>query len=104
MGRIVFDVHTMLFGMVFALLGGQVISLGLFAKVYSYAERFSPKQKSLERWLRQVKLEHGLILGFALASIGAGGSVWLLTQWIRSGLGRFDELRLVIFFSLWFLP
>ncbi len=101
-GRVIFDVHTMLYGMLFALTGAQVIFTGLFAKVYSFAERFSPKQRSLERWLKQVKLEHGLIFGIALAVIGAGGSVWLLEEWIRSGLGHFDQLRLVIFFSLWF--
>lgn len=101
-GRVTFDVHTMLYGMLFALTGAQIIFTGLFAKVYSYAERFSPKQHSLERWLRQVKLEHGLVLGAALALLGAGGSVWLLAEWIGGGLGRFDELRLVIFFSLWF--
>ena len=33
---------------------------------------------------------------------GAGGSVWLVGEWIATGLGRFNELRLVILFSLWF--
>jgi glycosyltransferase involved in cell wall biosynthesis len=101
-GRVIFDIHTMLYGMVFALLGAQIISIGLFAKVYSYAERFSPKQRSLERWLSRVKLEHGLILGATLALTGAAGSVWLVNQWIASGLGRFDQLRFVILFSLFF--
>jgi glycosyltransferase involved in cell wall biosynthesis len=101
-GQVIFDIHTMLYGMVFALLGAQVISIGLFAKVYSYAERFSLNQRSLERWLSRVKLEHGLILGAVLALTGAVGSVWLVNEWIAGGLGHFDQLRLVIFFSLWF--
>jgi hypothetical protein len=92
----------MLYGMVFALLGAQIISIGLFAKVYSYAERFSPNQRSLERWLSRVRLEHGLILGGVLALMGAAGSVWLVNEWIAGGMGRFDQLRLVIFFSLCF--
>ena len=92
----------MLFGMLFSLLGAQIISIGLFAKVYSYAERFSPNQRSLERWLSRVKLEHGLMLGTLLALLGAGGSIFLVAEWITGGLGRFDQLRLVIFFSLWF--
>jgi hypothetical protein len=92
----------MLYGMLFSLLGAQIISIGLFAKVYSYAERFSPNQRSLERWLSRVKLEHGLILGTLLALLGAGGSVFLVAEWISRGLGRFDQPRLVIFFSLWF--
>jgi len=101
-GRIIFDIHTMLYGMLFSLLGAQIISIGLFAKVYSYAERFSPNQRSLERWLSRVKLEHGLIVGTLLALLGAGGSVFLVAEWITGGLRRFDQLRLVIFFSLWF--
>ena len=100
-GRVIFDVHTMLFGMVFALLGVQVIAIGLFAKVFSYAEKFSPNQRSLESWLKRVKLEQGLILGAVLTGCGASGSFWLLGKWVASGFGRFDEIRAVIFFSLW---
>jgi glycosyltransferase involved in cell wall biosynthesis len=102
LGRVILDIHTMLFGMVFALLGVQIISIGLFAKVYSYSERFSPNQRSLERWLKRVKLEHGLLLGIVLALTGAIGSLWLVSEWIASNFGRFDQLRYVIFFSLWF--
>jgi Glycosyl transferase family 2 len=101
-GSVIFDIHTMLYGMVFALLGAQIMSIGFFAKVYSYAERFSPNQRSLERWLSRVKLEHGLLLGSGLMLVGAAGSAWLLAEWIASGLGRFDQLRFVIFFSLCF--
>jgi glycosyltransferase involved in cell wall biosynthesis len=101
-GRVIFDIHTMLFGMIFALLGMQIISIGIFAKVFSFAERFSPNQRSLERWLSRVKLEHGLILGTGLAFTGAGGCVWLLWKWVESDFGRFDQLRAVIFFSMWF--
>jgi len=49
LGHVTIDVHTMLFGMMFALLGAQIISIGLFAKVFSYAERFSQNQRSLGR-------------------------------------------------------
>jgi glycosyltransferase involved in cell wall biosynthesis len=73
----VVDIHTMLFGMMFTLLGAQIIFIGLFAKVFSYAERFSPQQRSLERWLRRVRLEQGLIAGASLALFGAGGAVWV---------------------------
>ena len=99
-GHVTIDVHTMLFGMIFALLGAQVISIGLFAKVFSYAERFSQNQRSLERWLRRVKLEDGLVLGGTLAFSGAGGAFWLLWKWAASDFGPFDQVRSVIVFSL----
>lgn len=102
-GNAVIDVHTMLFGMVFALTGSQIIAIGLFAKVYSYAERFSPRQRSLERWLKRVKLEQGLFFGFVLTLFGAGGIAWVVYQWVRSDFGPLYQVRVAIFFSLWFL-
>lgn len=101
-GRIIFDTHTMFFGMIFALLGAQILSIGAFAKVYSYAERFSPNQRSLARWLGRVKLEDGLILGASLILIGGAGLSWLCWEWAASNFGRFEKMRPLIFFSLWF--
>jgi hypothetical protein len=103
LGHAVIDVHTMLFGMVFTLTGTQIIAIGLFAKVYSFAERLAPKQRSLEHWLRRVKLEEGLAFGALITLFGAGGIVWVVYQWVRSDFGPLSEFRAAIFFSLWFL-
>ncbi len=93
----------MLFGMVFTLTGTQIMAIGIFAKVYSYAERFAPNQRSLERWLKHVKLEQGLLLGAGLTLFGVAGILWVTWQWMSSGFGPLHEFRAVIFFSLWFL-
>jgi len=103
LGRTVIDVHTMLFGMVFALAGTQIIAIGLFAKVFSYAERFAPRQRSLERWLRRVKLEQGLLIGALITVFGAGGMAWVAWRWAANGFGPLHEMRATIFFCLWFL-
>lgn len=102
-GNAVIDVHTMLLGMVFTLTGAQIIAIGLFAKVFSYSERLTPNQRSLERWLRRVKLEHGLLLGVALTVVGIGGIFRLTWQWVSSGFGPLHQFRALIFFSVWFL-
>lgn len=103
LGRVVLDVHTMLFGMMFTLVGAQIVFIGLFAKVFSYTERFSASHRSLERWLRHLRLEEGLIAGASLALFGAGGAVWVLWKWATSGFGPLHETRAVIFFALWLL-
>jgi len=103
LGRTVIDVHTMLFGMVFTLTGTQIVAIGLFAKVFSYAERLAPKQRSLERWLRRVKLEQGLLLGAVLTLFGGAGMAWVAWRWAASGFGPLNEMRAAIFFCLWFL-
>jgi glycosyltransferase involved in cell wall biosynthesis len=103
LGRAEIDLHTMLFGMMFALTGAQIISIGLFAKVYSFTERFSRSQHSLERWLRRVSLEQGLIAGAILMLAGGSGAIGLLWKWIASGFGPLYDVRVVIFLSLSFL-
>src|SRR5205085_6236318 len=36
-GRVEFDIHTMFFGMIFVLLGAQILSIGCFARVFSHS-------------------------------------------------------------------
>jgi glycosyltransferase involved in cell wall biosynthesis len=103
-GRISFDINTMIFGMIFTLLGAQIVSVGLFAKTFSYSERFDRRQHSLERWLKRVNLEQGLLVGTVLALIGLAGDVWVFRYWSIGGFGGLEQaqIRLVIFWSLWF--
>jgi glycosyltransferase involved in cell wall biosynthesis len=101
-GGVVFDYHTMLFGMIFVLLGAQITSIGLFAKVFSYSERFAIQERSLENSLKRVTLEEGLILGTVLALIGLAGDVYIFWSWAASGFGPLQEIRAVIFWSMWF--
>jgi glycosyltransferase involved in cell wall biosynthesis len=100
-GRVVFDIHTMLLGLVFALLGMQIISIGCFAKAFSYSERFDHKGHSLEGWLKRITLEQGLVAGALLSLAGLAGDGWVFWQWAKSGFGPLHEVRTVIFWSLW---
>ena len=101
-GKVVLDIHTMLFGMIFVLLGVQICFIGLFAKVFSYTERFDRQGRSLERWLKGLTLEQGLVAGAVLTLVGLAGDVWVLWLWARSGFGPLNEIRSVIFWSLLF--
>ena len=67
---VVLDVHTMIFGVIFTLMGAQILAIGAFAKVFSYAERFDRNTVSLKRILKRVTFESGLLLGGALFSAG----------------------------------
>lgn len=100
-GQVVFDIHTMFFGMLFVLLGGQIISIGLFARVFSHSERFDQHAHSLECALKRVTLEAGLILGAVLALLGFAGDAWVFWKWAASGFGPLQQIRHVIFWSLW---
>jgi glycosyltransferase involved in cell wall biosynthesis len=95
------DIHTMIFGVIFTLLGTQILSIGAFAKVFSYAERFDRGTASLKRVLRRVTLESGLMLGGALFLAGLAGCAWITWQWASSGFGPLQEVRQVLFWAMW---
>jgi glycosyltransferase involved in cell wall biosynthesis len=99
--RITLDVHTMIFGVMFTLLGAQIISIGAFAKVFSYAERFDRKNVSLRRALTHVRFETGLLLGGGLFLVGFLGCAWVVWNWVSSGFGPLHQVRAVLFWSMW---
>lgn len=101
-GRVVLDVHTMIFGVIFTLLGAQILCIGAFAKVFSYAERFDRGGTvSLNRVLKRVKLESGLLLGGVMFLAGFVGCGWVVWKWVASGFGPLQEVRHVLFWSMW---
>lgn len=99
--HITLDVHTMIFGVIFTLLGVQILSIGTFAKVFSYSERFDRGTVSLKRALKRVTLESGLLLGGALFLAGFAGCAWVTWKWAASGFGPLQEVRQVLFWSMW---
>lgn len=99
--NIVIDVHTMIFGVIFTLLGAQILAIGSFAKVFSYAERFDRNAVSLRRLLKRVTFEMGLLLGGALFFAGLGGCAWVTWKWAASGFGPLQQVREVLFWSMW---
>jgi glycosyltransferase involved in cell wall biosynthesis len=98
--RITLDVHTMIFGVIFTLLGLQILSIGAFAKVFSYAERFDRGNVSLKRALRHVTLESGLLLGGGLFVAGFAGCAWITWSWAAGGFGPLQQVRQVLFWSM----
>jgi hypothetical protein len=95
------DLHTMIFGVIFTLLGAQILSIGAFAKVFSYSERFDRHSVSLRRVLKRVTLEAGLLLGGSLFLMGLSGCAWVTWQWAASGFGELHQVRQVLFWSMW---
>jgi glycosyltransferase involved in cell wall biosynthesis len=101
LGGLNLDLHTMIFGVFFALLGAQILSIGAFAKVFSYAERFDHGGVSLKRALRSVTLESGLAAGAVMFLCGFGGCAWITWRWAASNFGPLHEVRWILFWAMW---
>ena len=71
-----------------AILGVQLVFLGLAAKTYARAalpERRDPWVDFLDR---RFTLERGLLVGLALAAAGLGINAWILWIWLAAGRGQ----------------
>ena len=99
-GKVELNTNTISLAMMLVLLGVHIFSIVLFVKVFCYTERLSRNQTGLVRWLKRLKLEHGLLLGLALLFLGFGGDAIAFRNWAARGFGHLDAVRTVFFCSL----
>lgn len=96
-GTLYFDLHYMILGSLLALLGFQVVSLGIYAKVYSLTSRFR-KQDVLIGWLlKRFNLERGSVLGIIVFLLGLIINLVILYEWLTVGFGGHPRLREAVF-------
>jgi glycosyltransferase involved in cell wall biosynthesis len=80
------QIHTMLAFVALTLIGAQVIQLGLYARTYALTH-FGERDALLARLRQRIHLEHGLLLGVALALAGAGVLLAVFIRWANAGFG-----------------
>lgn len=98
-GSVGLDVHTMLYAAGAALVGLQVLSLALCAKVYGVQVGLLPDNALLAALRRRLSLEAGLVLGALLVALGLVLSVRSVMVWEQVRFGALDPqlgMRLVI--------
>jgi len=92
-GALLFDYHFMFIASAAAILGQQLVVLGLAAKTYARGELALKG----DRWLllldRHFSLERGLLLGLGLVAAGLGINGWILASWLESGRGALFAVR-----------
>jgi glycosyltransferase involved in cell wall biosynthesis len=84
------DVHSMLYASAGALLGIQLCLFGLFARLSAQLTGLLPPQPDLQRVLRWVTLERGLLAGLGVALLGLIWSVTAFWRWRETGFGALD--------------
>ena len=84
------DIHSMLYASAAALLGMQLCLFALFARVSAQNGGLLPRRPALDRLLKTVTLERGLLLGAALALCGLLWSAAAFWHWSERGFGALD--------------
>ena len=89
------DIHALIGGALLAIVGTQIVALGICA--HAYSTYFMGEQ---DRWFdkmrAQFKLEHGLLLGGIVALAGAAVGVYIVLEWINNGFGALAYERLAV--------
>jgi glycosyltransferase involved in cell wall biosynthesis len=89
------DLHAMIGGSLFMIVGTQVLALGLCAHAYG-TYFMGEKDPWFDRMRARFRLEHGLMLGGALALLGCAIAAVIVVMWINRGFGAISEERLAI--------
>jgi glycosyltransferase involved in cell wall biosynthesis len=84
------QIHTMLAFVALTLIGAQVVQLGLYARTYALTH-FREHDAVLERLRKRIQLEHGLLLGLALALAGFGVLLAVFIRWVNAGFGPLGD-------------
>ena len=97
---VTFDLNTLLVSGSAILVGFQVISFGLFVKVYALNTGMLPGESS---WRKMVKHHHtvewGIGIGFLLMAVGFIFLITAILEWKTAGFGQLsyqESLRIVI--------
>lgn len=96
-GPFFLDIHFMVLGSFLALVGAQVVALGLYAKSLAVALGIQRVDRTVRLLRRVFSLERGLLAGLALFVIGFAVDAVIAAKWLASGLGALDEVRPALF-------
>jgi glycosyltransferase involved in cell wall biosynthesis len=89
------ELHTMLGGALFAIVGTQILALGLCAHAYG-AYFMGERDPWFDRMRARFRLEHGLLLGGALMITGLAFAGVIFGIWADRGFGALSEERLAV--------
>lgn len=85
--------HSMILASMMVLLGYQIITLGLYAKVFSWTQGIGVQSRMITTALRYFRLEKGIVLGTLISFIGLAVGLVIFINWAKSGFGPLSAVR-----------
>jgi glycosyltransferase involved in cell wall biosynthesis len=89
------EVHTLIGGSLLLIIGAQVLTLGLCALAYA-TYLMGEHDPWFDRMAGRYRLEHGLLLGGAIALLALAMIAVIVLQWVEHGFGSLADERLAI--------
>jgi glycosyltransferase involved in cell wall biosynthesis len=95
-----FDIHCMLMGGLFNIIGVQVTVFGLLGKAYFYVEKFQERNRFIEYCYRKLTFNRVLFFGVVYLVIGLAFVLSVVYEWARNDFGPLDAPRMLFFGSV----
>jgi len=89
------DIHALIGGALFTIIGTQVLALGLCAHAYG-TYFMGEKDAWFDAMRARFRLEHGLALGGTIMVAGFVMALVIVIQWIEHGFGKLGQNNLAI--------
>lgn len=93
MGRFTMDFHFMFVGGALAILGSQLVLLGIYTKTWVLVN----EPEAADRWIRRFHLHYtlgrGVTTGALVFGAGLAVNVWILVDWLGAGAGVLFAVR-----------
>lgn len=89
------DIHALLAGALLAIVGTQVLALGICAHAYG-TYFMGERDRWFDRMRARYRLEHGLLIGGTIGLAGIVIGTWIVIDWITRGFGRLSEENLAV--------
>ena len=86
------DLQSMLIFMAAEIIGFQTSVFTVLTKTFAVHEKLLPTNIIIEKILKRMTLEKGLIIGMTMVIIGLGGSLWSLIDWQYSNFKGIEEI------------
>jgi glycosyltransferase involved in cell wall biosynthesis len=84
------DIHALLAGALLAIVGTQVLALGICAHAYG-TYFMGEKDRWFDRMRARYRLEHGLLIGGAISLAGLAIGIWIVVDWTTHGFGKLSD-------------
>jgi hypothetical protein len=89
------ELHSLVGGVLLAIVGVQIVSLGLCAHAYG-TYFMGERDPWFDRMRARFRLEHGLLLGAGVLAAGLALGAVIFVSWAQRGFGELAELRLAV--------
>jgi len=93
-GRVSFDVNTMIYMIVLAIAGVNILCFGVISKVYAIQTQFIPITKKTN-FYNKINAESGSLIGIIMFLLGLAGAIVAVVYWGRRDFGELETYNIL---------